>query len=81
MELRTAYGRIDISVETNSFIYIFEFKIDQSAQAALEQIKEKEYGRPYTHSGKKIYLIGANFDSTRRTLDEWIYEEIPPTPR
>ncbi|NMA20401.1 MAG: hypothetical protein GX927_07460, partial [Lentisphaerae bacterium] len=38
---------------------------------ALEQIKDKEYFLKYRHSGKRIILIGANFDTQKRQLAEW----------
>lgn len=69
MEERVSDGRIDLTVETDAFVYIFEFKIDASADAAMRQIHEKEYWRPYLASGKYIFLIGANFDTTTRRLN------------
>ena len=76
MERRTSDGRIDLTVETPHRVYIFEFKIDSSAEKAIEQIKEKEYCLPYAASGKEIYLIGANFDTRTRRLDGWLIETL-----
>ena len=76
MEQRTSDGRIDLTVETPQRVYIFEFKIDSSAEKAMAQIKEKEYWRPYASSGKEIYLIGANFDTRTRRLNGWLIETI-----
>ena len=76
MERRTSDGRIDLTVETSHRVYIFEFKIDSSAGKAMEQIKDKEYWRPYAASGKETYLIGANFDTKTRRLDGWLIETL-----
>ena len=68
MEERTSDGRIDLKVETDRYIYIFEFKIDSTSRAAIEQIEEKRYWLPDAVSDKEIILIGANFDTTTRRL-------------
>lgn len=70
-EIHSAKGRADVIVETESYVYIFEFKRDESADAALAQIEEKHYARPYMADSRKLILIGANFNSEERTLDEW----------
>ncbi len=75
MEDRTSSGRIDLSVETPDYVYIFEFKIDKSARAAMDQIHERCYWTKYLSSGKKIFLIGANFDTKSRLLNDWLIEE------
>lgn len=77
MELRTSDGRIDLVVETSDKIYIFEFKIDSTAESAMEQILRKEYWLPYEFSGKEIFLIGANFDSKTRRLSDYLIQTKP----
>lgn len=76
MEQRISDGRIDLTVETDRFIYIFEFKIDSKAETAMRQIHYKEYWRPYLASDKDIFLIGANFDTTTRRLDDIKIENL-----
>ncbi len=39
-------GRIDLVVKTDKFVYIFELKYGGTAEAALQQIKDKQYARP-----------------------------------
>ena len=51
--------------------YLFEFKLDQSADAALAQIVEKQYALPYAADTRKMYKIGVNYDSAARNLTEW----------
>ena len=74
-ESRTNDGRIDAVIREGDCIYIFEFKMNQTADAALAQIHEKEYYQKYRHSGKRIVLIGANFDAASRQISEWKIEE------
>ncbi len=75
MEERVSSGRLDLTVETTDYVYLFEFKIDKSARAALDQIHERRYWEKYLASGKKIYLIGANFDTKTRLLNEFLIED------
>lgn len=70
-EVHSSRGRSDCIVETDNFIYIFEFKQDKSADEALAQIEDKGYAVPFISSGKRIIKIGANFSTTERTLDGW----------
>ena len=70
-ESRTNNGRIDAVICDGDHVYIFEFKINQTAGIALDQIREKEYFRKYQHSGRKIILVGANFDTVSRQITDW----------
>lgn len=74
-ESRTCDGRIDAVTETGAWIYLFEFKLDRD-KSALEQIKTKEYFKPYLLSSKRIMLIGVNFDTESGKLSDWQTEEI-----
>lgn len=73
-EYHTSEGSIDMVIETQQFIYIFELKLDKSAQEALNQINHKDYSLPFVKSGKKIFKIGVNFSSKSRNIDSWIVE-------
>ena len=70
-EKEQSQGRVDCIVETGKHVYIFEFKLDGTATAALKQIEEKGYARPYEADPRKLYRIGANFSSETGTLDDW----------
>ncbi len=74
-EYKTASGRIDMVVKTPDYIYVMEFKMDRSAEEALAQIDTKDYLLPFKADGRKLIKIGANFDSTKRTLASWIIQE------
>lgn len=65
------HGRVDCIVETPDFVYIFEFKLDGTAEEALRQIKEKGYAREYEADQRKLYKIGAVFSSETGTIADW----------
>ena len=78
-ECWTNRGRIDAVVETPCGIYVFEFKLNDTASAALAQIKEKGYHEKYLRSGKKVTLVGAAFDAEMRNLSDRQIESCAET--
>ena len=74
-EMHTFSGRIDCRVETGNYIYLFEFKRDDTAEAALEQIESREYALPFTADSRKLFKIGVSFDSSSRKLVGWVVSE------
>ena len=70
-ERSTNVGRIDVVLEVTNTTYIMELKLNGSSSAALKQIHDKGYFKPYTHKGKKIVIIGANFSSKERNISDW----------
>ena len=74
-EVRSARSRADAVVKTRDAIYVFEFKLDGSAEDALRQIKEKGYLIPYTLDGKRLVKVGVNFSKETRNVDRYIMEE------
>ena len=77
-ECWTNRGRVDAVVETPCGIYVFEFKLNDTAAAALAQIKAKGYHEKWLRSGKKVTLIGAAFDSGMRNLSDRQIEVAHP---
>ena len=73
-EMEQSRGRVDCIVETPDYVYIFEFKLDGSAEQALQQIKDKGYARPYLTDTRKLYQIGVNFSSETGTIEGFNYE-------
>ena len=78
MSLYTVYtekeqseGRVDCIVETDKYVYIFEFKLDGTASEALAQIEAKGYARPYEADARKLFRIGAVFSSQTGTISDW----------
>lgn len=50
-------------------VYIIEFKCNQSAEVALQQIRSRGYAEPYQASGNKV--IDINFSTGMRTIEAW----------
>ena len=57
-EVSTSKGRIDSVIFGEENIYILEFKINDSAENAIKQIREKEYHKKYSDRNKPIFLVG-----------------------
>ena len=74
-ESHTNDGRIDAVAETEDYIFIFEFKLDDD-DSALSQIKDKQYYKQYELSKKKIFLNGVTFDTQTGQIADWQSEEV-----
>ena len=74
VEKETSEGRIDCVVECPNYVYVMEFKMDGSAQSALEQIRERGYTKPYLADKRKVFSIGVNFSSEKGTIEEYLFE-------
>ena len=73
-EEASAFGYADAIVETKKAVYVFEFKFNRSAKAAVRQIREKGYADAYKGGRRPVTLIGINFSSKKRNIDEPILE-------
>ena len=74
-EKQQSEGRVDCIIETPDYIYIFEFKLDGSADEALQQIEDKGYARPYEADQRKLFKIGIVFSSETGTVGDWKTKE------
>lgn len=70
-EKQQSAGRADCIIEAPNDIYIFEFKLDGTADEALLQIEAKGYARPYVSDKRKIHKIGVSFSSETGTIEDW----------
>jgi hypothetical protein len=63
-------GRVDMVVDFNHCIYVFEFKVveDTPTGAALAQIKAKNYAQKYVKDNKFVYLIGVEFSKMQKQI-------------
>lgn len=75
-ESQTSDGRIDAVAAHAEWIYIFEFKLNRTAEIAFDQIINKEYFRKYLRTGKRTVIVGANLDIETRQLTGWKHQEI-----
>jgi len=73
-EARNNIGRADAVVETEDRVYVIELKLNDTAEAAMKQIREKRYFEPYLDRGKEILLVGAAFDVETRNIERWLVE-------
>ena len=62
-------------LQTKDYIYIIELKIDNTADAALQQIEDKGYAKPFAVDSRKIVKIGVSFSREHRCIDEWKIKE------
>ena len=77
-EVQNGKGRSDAVVWEKNAVYIFEFKIDGTAEEALAQINSNNYPIAYMNEkaqGKKIIKVGVNYSSTEEQLTNWLIEE------
>ena len=71
VEVHTSQGRIDLVMKTGKTIYLFELKLNKSAEVAMQQIGLKDYAAKYALSGLPVVKVGINFDEERRTIGDW----------
>ena len=74
-EIHSAKGRADCVVATKDRIFVFEFKLEGSAQDALEQIESREYAVPYNADGRKVIKIGVAFEKDNALIKDWAVKE------
>ena len=74
VEVRTSNGRVDMVMNSGKALYLFELKLNKSAEAAMNQINLKDYPSRFALSGLPIVKVGINFDLERHTLADWKIE-------
>ena len=73
-QVKCAGGRVDFVVQMPEAIYVFELKVNGTAQEAIEQINSHGYALPYSTDRRKVVKIGAQFDRDTMTVGEYIIE-------
>lgn len=68
-EYHTSEGRIDMVILTPLYCYVLEFKLDGTAEEALQQIQDTHYTLPFEMNGQQIIRIGMNFSKETRNID------------
>ena len=61
VEHHTEKGRIDLTLETKTAVYVMELKINKSVEEALAQIEAKHYADAFKLKGKPVVKVGLNF--------------------
>ena len=72
----SAFGYADAIVETKKFVWVFEFKFNKSAKAAVRQIRDKGYAGAYKGDKRPVTLVGINFRNQKRNIDEPLFETL-----
>lgn len=67
-------GSVQRVLQTKTTLYLFELKLDKSAQVAMKQIDLKDYKSKFALCGLPIVKVDINFDSEKRTIGEWKIE-------
>ena len=73
-EITKHKGRLDLLVETDKYLYIMEFKLEEPVKNAIQQIKNRQYAAAYKNSPKTVFLVGISFSKTERNVDAWEVE-------
>lgn len=72
VEYRTSRGRVDLVLKTSDYIYVMEFKLNGTAEEALQQIEEKGYSSAFAADGRKVVKVWVNFSDETRSIERWI---------
>ena len=72
----SARGYADAIIETRKFVWVFEFKFNKSTSAAVRQIREKGYAAQYKGDKRPVTLVGVNFRTAKRNIDEPLFAKF-----
>ena len=72
----SARGYADAIIETKKFVWVFEFKFNKSTNAAIRQIREKGYADQYKGDKRPVTLVGINFRTAKRNIDEPLFSAL-----
>ena len=72
----SARGYADAIIETKAFVWVFEFKFNKSSAAAVRQIREKGYADQYKGDRRPVTLVGVNFRTAKRNIDEPLFAQM-----
>jgi len=73
-EVRSSKGRADAVVKTKDYIYVFEFKLNGTAEEAIQQIDGRGYLIPYQLDGRKLVKVGVEFSKEERNIHRFIVQ-------
>ncbi|MDZ7876750.1 MAG: AAA family ATPase [Saprospiraceae bacterium] len=75
-EVHTPIGRIDTLVVTSSRIFLFEFKLNESAADAIQCIEDRHYAESLRHRNLPITAVGVSFSPKTKGVAEWAQKEL-----
>ena len=79
-QVKCKNGRIDFVVLMPETTWVFELKVNGTAQEALEQINSKGYAIPYQTEGRRVVKVGVQFARDTMTVGEWVVEQAGYAP-
>jgi hypothetical protein len=75
-ELHAHVGRMDTVLMTPDRIFLFEFKLNETAKAAIKCIKDRDYAAHLRYLNKPITGVGVVFSSKSKGVADWDKEEL-----
>jgi hypothetical protein len=79
-EKATNIGRLDMLVELQKYVYIFEFKYSKNGEKlsaeALRQIKDNNYALSYMGSNRKVWAVGVTLGGINKNAFDWQKEVL-----
>jgi len=61
-------------ITSSDYIYVIKFKLNVTAEDALQQIEDKKYALPYTNDPRKLFKVGIEFSKKTRNIDQWLVQ-------
>ena len=74
-QVKCSGGRIDFVVYMPETTYVFELKVNGTAQEAIDQINSHGYALPYQTEGRKVVKVGVQFNRETMTIGEYLIEK------
>jgi hypothetical protein len=75
-EVHTPIGRMDMVVFTPDRIFLFEFKIGDTAKFAIQTIKDRNYAASLRYKNKPIVAVGVTFSTKTKGVENWDSEVL-----
>ena len=73
-QVKCAGGRTDMAAWMPDTVYVFELKVNDTAENALKQIDDKGHAIPYQTDDRRVVKVGVKYDMEARTPQDWVVE-------
>jgi hypothetical protein len=75
-EMHTGIGRMDTVIITPNRVFVFEFKMNETAKEAIQSIKDRAYADSLKHLNKPITGVGVAFSTETKGVADWDRVEL-----
>ncbi len=75
-EVHTPIGRMDTIIVMPQRIFLFEFKLNETAKDAIQCIKDRNYAASLRHRNKPITGVGVVFSTQTKGVTDWDREDL-----